>query len=303
MNTDEHELPPEQDEPLDAPLPAQPPAPSNDDTLLDDELAGFSAVAAETVQAVDTLYGGLPPLEDDYAEYESDAIAVAGDELDEDADDTLIGDEESLLAVASISDVTAEREAEREFVLPAFEAALPMPPMTTLKRGHLGSLVPGLLLIGIGGWLTLTTTAGTPLDPMLMAAVGIGAVIVTLLAQWLGTGRWGRGYLFFALVLLFATGFIAFSIQPGGLSLMRGWPLLVLALGVAIILSGLLSRPASRKLVAPGVLLVVAGLLGTITLNNVLPPQILTTAATWWPAVVVALALIWLLPLVFRRRG
>jgi hypothetical protein len=50
-------------------------------------------------------------------------------------------------------------------------------------------------------------------------------------------------------------------------------------------------------------LLVVAGLLGVIVTSNVLPQRILTAITPWGPAVVIVLALIWLLPLVFRRRG
>jgi hypothetical protein len=277
MDTDENELHPEQDTPADS-LPSADEA--DDEGLQIDDLAGFSAVADETVLAVDTLYGGMPPMEDEYEE-----------EVD------------SSLAVASVSDVTAEREAEREFVLPAFEPSLPMPPMTTLRRGQLGSLAPALLLIGIGAWLTLTTTAGTPPDGLLVAAVVIGAFVVTLLAQWIGSGRWGRGYLFFAVLILLVAGLFAYSLQPGGISLVRGWPLLMLALGIAVVLSGILARPVNRRMITPGLLLVIAGLLGTIVVNDVLPARLLTTAILWAPAVFIVLVLIWLLPLLFRRRG
>lgn len=253
---------------------------TSDDALIADDLAGFSIVADETIQAVDELYGGIPPIEGEYAE-----------------------EEDAALAVASVSDVTAQQEAEREFVLPAFEPALPMPPMMRLRRGHLGSLVPALVLIAIGAWLTLTTTAGTPPDPLLVAGAALGGLVLTLLAQWLGTGRWGRGYLFFALLILMFAGILIFSVQPGGLSLVRGWSLFVIALGLAIILSGVLSRPVSRRLLQPGLLVIIAGLLGLIVTNNVLPPSLLTGAAMWAPAVAVVLLVIWLLPLVFRRRG
>jgi hypothetical protein len=204
--------------------------------------------------------------------------------------------------VSSVSDVMAQHEAEREYVPPAFEPSLPMPPMMRLRRGQLGSLVPALLLIGIGAWLTLTTTAGTPPNSLLVAAVAVGAVVVTLLAQWISTGRWGRGYLFFALLILLVTGILAFSIQPGGLSLVRGWPLLIAALGVAVIVSSVLSRPSDQRLLPPGILLVTAGLLGVIVTSNVLPQRILAAVAPWGPAVLVVLAVIWLLPFVFRRR-
>lgn len=275
---DEKELQPDSEDTLNE----QPPTaePYDDQSLMGDELAGFSMVADETIQAVDELYGGIPPLEGEYED-----------------------EEDSALAVASVSDVTAQREAEREFVLPAFEPALPMPPMTRLRRGRLGSIVPALVLIAIGAWLTLTTTAGAPPDPLLVAGAAVGGLVLTLLAQWIATRRWGRGYLFFALLIVLVAGILIFSVQPGGLSLVRGWPLLVIALGLAVILSGLLSRPVYRRLLQPGMILVIVGLLGLIVTSNVLPQRLLTTAATWAPVVAVIVAVLWLLPLVFRRRG
>lgn len=274
MNTDENEIQSEQDDSLDETPSGY--VPYDGDTLMVDELAEFSAVADETIQAVDEMYGGVPPIHSDF---------------------------DSALIVASVTDVMAEQEAEREFVPPAFEPSLPMPPMTRLRRGQLGSLVPALLLIGIGAWLTLTTTAGTPPNSMLVAAVAVGAVVITLLAQWIAAGRWGRGYLFFAMLILLVTGILAFSIQPNGLSLVRGWPLLIVVLGIAVIVSGVLSRPADQRLLPPGILLVTAGLLGVIVTSNVLPQRILAAMVPLGPAVLIVLALVWLLPLVFRRRG
>lgn len=269
MNTDENEIQSEPQDSLDE-------TPSNyepydGDTLMVDELAEFSAVADETIQAVDEIYGGVPPLHGDFA--------------------------------LMVGDAVAQDEAEHEFVPPAFEPSLAMPPMARLRRGQLGSLVPGLLLIGIGAWLTLTTTAGTPPDLLLVIAVGVGAVVLTLLAQWISTGRWGRGYLFFAVFISLATAFFAFSFQPGGLSLIRGWPLLIAALGVAMIVSTVLSRPSDQRLLPPGILLVTAGLIGVIVTSNVLPQRLLTAIAPWGPAVLIALTVLWLLPFVFRRRG
>jgi hypothetical protein len=274
MDTNENEIQSEHDEALDDEAATY--EPYDGDTLMVNELAELSAVADETVQAVDALYGGVPPMEST-GEYDA-------------------------LAVSPIGDTMAERETEREFIPPAFEPSLPMPPMTTLRRGQLGSVVPALLLIGIGAWLTLTTTAGTPPNPLLVAGAAVGAMILTLLAQWLSTGRWGRGYFFFAVILLLMTGIVVFSLQPGGVSLVRGWPLLFIALGIAVILSGLLPRPRNQQMVQPGIFLVIAGLLGMLITYNVVPQRILAAFAPWWFVVVIVLVLVWMLPLVFRRR-
>ncbi|MFQ3566073.1 MAG: hypothetical protein SNJ59_03660 [Aggregatilineales bacterium] len=208
-------------------------------------------------------------------------------------------------SVASVSDAAALREDEerrRAYKPPAYKPNLAVPPPIALKRGHPGSLVPGLILIGLGAWLTVMTTTNTPIEPLLLAAMVVGALAVTLLAQWLGNGRWGRGLLFAALALILAGALFALSLQPGGIDLTRGWPLLIAVIGAATVLSAVLARPAERRLIAPGVLLLIAGLLGTIITNAVFDPELLAAAAPLWPVIILIMIVLWLLPLIFRQR-
>jgi hypothetical protein len=208
-------------------------------------------------------------------------------------------------SVTSVSDAAALREDEerrRAYKPPTYKPNLAVPPLIALKRGHPGSLAPGLILIGIGAWLTVMTTTNTPVEPLLLAAVGVGALAITLLAQWLGNGRWGRGLLFAALALILTSALFALSLQPGGLDLTRGWPLLIAVIGAATVLSAVLARPVDRRLIAPGVLLLIAGLLGTIITNEVFDPELLAAAASLWPAVILIVIVLWLLPLIFRQR-
>ncbi len=227
-------------------------------------------------------------------------------------DDWLIGDiDAALAAVASFSEQTPEGEADAQAeaarIAPAFVPELALPPLMTLKRGQLGSVVPALLLIGIGAWLTLLTTTGTQPDPLLVALVIGGGIVLSLLAQWLGTRRWSRGVLFFALVALLLGGAVAginaVSQQSGGINLMQGYPLLIVALGLAFVLDGILARPASARVITPGVLLMVAGGVGLAVTLNVLPASVLTFAAPLLPVVLVIVAVLLLLPLIFRRRA
>ncbi len=214
----------------------------------------------------------------------------------------------ALAAVASLSEIMPEREAEAEAradarqSAPTFVPEMPMPPLTTLKRGQLGSLVPALLLIALGAWLTITTTSGTPPNPLLVSAAVVGGLILTLLAEWLGTGRWSRGILFFALIVLFFTGVIAFSIQPQGIDLQRGYPLLIVAIGLALLLAGFLSRPVNARLIAPGALVILAGVVGMVITLGLIPSDLLTWAVPAAPVVLVIVLVLWLLPLIFRRR-
>jgi len=177
-----------------------------------------------------------------------------------------------------------------------------IPPLVTLKRGRLGSLIPALLLIGIGAWLTLMTTSGTPPDPLLTVGVLVGAVVLSLLAQWLGSGRWSRGLLFFALLVLLLAGVVFLAFQPTGIDPQRGYPALIIALGLAIVLAGLLARPVSAGVIIPGVLVIFAGAIGFAVTLGYIPADILASAVTFAPVVLVIVLVLLLLPLIFRRR-
>ena len=224
----------------------------------------------------------------------------------------MLGDiDAALAAVASLSEIMPEREAEAEARAdaeqgkPTFVPEMQMPPLATLKRGQFGSVVPALLLIGFGAWLTLTTTSGTPPDPLLVAAVIVGGIVLSLLAQWLGTGRWSRGALFFALLVLLVAGVIVFSLQPNGLDLLRGYPLLLVALGLAMVLAGLLARPLNPRLLVPGALIGAGG--GGWSDRDAGADARPTSAVRWRCRCCARLiadrrAGLWLLPLIFRRR-
>ncbi len=209
--------------------------------------------------------------------------------------------------MASLSEMMPEGEAEAEARADARESAptfvpeMHMPPLMTLRRGQIGSVVPALLLIGLGAWLTLTTTNGSPPDPGLVAVLVVGGIVVSLLAEWLSSGRWSRGVLFFALAVLLVAGVVAFSVQPNGIDLGRGYPLLLVALGLALVLAGFLARPLNPRLIAPGALVVLAGVVGLTVTLGLLPADWLSTASLIAPVVLVIVLVLWLLPLIFRH--
>lgn len=216
----------------------------------------------------------------------------------------------ALAAVSSLSDLVAEQEAAEEAraearrpAVTVYKPTLPTPPVSALKRGSLGSLVPALLLMGGGAWLTFTLTSGATVDPLLLLALGIGGVALSLLAHWLGTRRWSRGVLFVALLIAAAAGVIAFSLQPSGIDLTRGWPLLLAAFGVALALAGVLARPVERRAFVPAFLLILAGALGLAFTGGYVPNDWLPTLAPYAPAGLAVLAVVWIAPLVFKRRG
>jgi hypothetical protein len=227
--------------------------------------------------------------------------------------------EAALAAVSSLSDMLAEQEAaeqakiaqaeadaraaeERRMRVEHPELFFPVPPQTVLKRGQMASVVPALLLMGIGAWLTFAlTTSQTPPSAALIATVLAGGVIVSLLARWLTSGRWTSGSLFMALALLFVTGLAAYLTLPTSPGIARGWPLLLAGLGAAFIGTALLAHPPDRRLMLPGLLLIAAaGFALTVTLN-LLPASVLSVAANLWPVALVLVLLVWLLPVLRRR--
>jgi hypothetical protein len=227
--------------------------------------------------------------------------------------------EGALAAVASLSDVLAEEEAaqqtrlaqaeadarataERQSRLEHPELFFPMPQPLILQRGQIASVVPALLLILTGAWLTFSLTTGTAPDPVLVAAVAASSIAITLLVRWLSSGRWARGALFFALLLLLSGITLVYLSQPSTLGIVQGWPLLLVAVGVAFLLSGLMALPVDRRVLLPALGFVVAGITALALTTGVVGSTMMSLAAASWPIVALVMVAIWLLPMVFRQR-
>jgi hypothetical protein len=258
---------------------------------------------------------------------EDDAPVVSASPVDDDTPESLAGEgtldiAAALAAVSNLSGYVAEQEAAEQHRIAQAEAEVqaaeeaqarldyperffPFPPQVTLQRGQMASVVPALLLILIGGWLTFTlTTTQSPPDSGLLLAVGAGAAALTLAVYWLtASGGWARGMLFFALSVLLTGGAGVFLVGTTSPGLANGWPLLAAAWGLAFILSGLLARPPERSLFLPGLLLMVGGAAGYTVTAGVLSGGLVSALGTFWPVVLGVAALLFLLPLVARRRG
>lgn len=268
-------------------------APPVEETKIDSE--PVEKIEPETPPEVETFSG--------------DEFSI-GDSLDIDA---------ALAAVATLDDLLAEQEAveqsriaqeqadaeakaERQARLKNPERFFPMPPLLTLQRGRIDSVIPALALILIGIWLTITTTTsgGTPSPALVSGAVLLGLTL-TLLASWSSSGRWARGSLFFALVVVLVGGLSALLLV--GQIFSTNWPLLIVALGLVFISSSFLAQPADRRFIMPGLLIGFAGIVGLAVTNGIMPSNILTIAASFWPIIAVVAAAILLLPFIFKRRN
>lgn len=226
----------------------------------------------------------------------------------------------ALAAVSSLSDMLAEQEAaeqariaqeeaeaqaqaERQARLEHPERFFPVPPMTTLKRGQSASVIPAIVLIIIGAGLTFALTAGNvTFTPDLITAVIGGGLGITLISRWLASGRWARGSLFFGLAFLLIGGIIFYLAQPASLGIERGWPLVLAGFGLPFVLTAFLAYPSDRRLLFPGITLIATGVIALTVTTGMLGDSLLTTASTFWPVALIALAVIWLLPMIFRQR-
>jgi hypothetical protein len=229
--------------------------------------------------------------------------------------------EAALAAVSSLSDMLAEQEAAEQARIAEIEAEaqavaerqarmehpeqfFPVPPLSTLQRGQMASVIPALWLILVGAWLTFTlTTTRTAPDLSLIVGIVLGGMGLALLVRWLNSGRWARGALFGGLLLLSSAAVLFYLLQPISPGLERGWPLLLCCIGIATALTGLLAFPVDRRQIFPGIVLFIAGIAGVVVSTGALGNEFVNLAASLWPVAAVIVALILLLPLIFRQRG
>lgn len=277
------------------PVPDAPPLTSGADALFMPPPPADADAAPDADAAADTDDAAFS-----YDQFSSAATALfpTADGLDLDA----------ALASLSVTTPASDQPEAPPYVPPRYEPRLPRPAIVRLQRGSPLSIVPAVALIAFGVWLTVQTTTGAALDSRLIAAIAAGGLALLLLIAWLATGRWGRGLLLAALLIAAIGGVTAAGVLPvaaaqPALDLTRAYPLYLVGIGLAALLTGLLGRPLERRWVAFGALIALAGGLGTLLTSGLIAPVALTTAAPLWPIVAVILAAVWLAPLLARRRG
>lgn len=274
----------------DAP-PIEPPADESvPDVALSEDAAQFEpehAVAAETAEGD----------AESFSEYGlSQAMLDAGIDVD-----TALSALSFELASTPAEEAPAGAPRLPPYAPPTYRPRLSMPKPISLRRGHIGSVIPAFVLIGLGIWLTFANATGAAVDPLVVGLVLAGGLVVSFAAVWLVSGRWARGLLLITLLALFGGGGAALIVNAGIANALVAYPLLLSALGLAIVLAGLLARPVERVMLGPGIVFLAAGIVGFLVLNGAVPAGILSAAAAYWfvPAAIVVLLL--LLPLIFRR--
>ncbi|MCU0511870.1 MAG: hypothetical protein MUE40_04790 [Anaerolineae bacterium] len=181
---------------------------------------------------------------------------------------------------------------------PVFDAApFLRPPPVTLQRGQAASVIPAVLLMVTGGWLAYLFITGVILPPAQQAGLALCGAGIMLLAHWLTGGRWLRGS-FLMGALLVAGGAVLIVLHSSPLVL----PALIVAAGVAVVLTALLTVPRSGRLALIGLAGISGGLALLSVLAGLVDATLLALFATAAPVVLVLAALLLLLPALRRRR-
>lgn len=152
---------------------------------------------------------------------------------------------------------------------------LVLPPLSRMQRGEASSVIPALLLIGLGGWLTFAlTTTGATLDPLLLLG-GAGAVFgLALLGYWFSSARTAIGALFAGLLILVLGGAALLLAQPDLVLPGPTPPLIVLLLGLVLLLTGLFAPRELARLRFLGMLVVVSGLAAWAVGYDLIPADV-----------------------------
>lgn len=198
------------------------------------------------------------------------------DEFDDDSDDVVeiqeferVDEVEAIdLANDEPSEVVVSHDSEPIEIAPepssVYETSFPSPPMSVLHRGQLASVIPAVLLIGVGGYLTFVfTTSEISFQPLLVIGllfIGLGGIF---LAQWLSSARWTIGSFFFGLALLLIGITSTYLTLPTNLSWVDGYPLLMTAIGTAFVITDIVV-PSGRRVWLIGLILAIIGLAGVL---------------------------------------
>lgn len=214
--------------------------------------------------------------------------------------DDLIAEQEAAAAAQQAAEEEAARlAAEREARMRHPESFFPMPALSSLPRGRLDSVISAVVLIVMGGVLTLALTGGAE-GLLIQPAFVIPAVILFMvLARWVVNQPKNLGNLLFALGMVLLVGFGSQYLTPLG----AHWPLFVAGVGALIFLRNLLNGPRNAMRLYAPLSLTVAGVAGWLVTSGQLPAELQPITQGALPVVLGAVAVLLLLPVLFKQRN
>ncbi len=228
------------------------------------------------------------------------SVASLGDELAE-REAAELAEQEQLKAAQERVD--AERRAEEEEARRKDAHYYPRPPLISLQRGQMTSVLPALVLIALGAWWTFTlSTAESAPSTGTLALIFAGCLGVLMIGYWLTTGRWFAGALFGGITLLTGTAIMVFLTQSNDIG-QNGYPLLLLAPAIGMICVAIFSAGSVPALGFTGLLLLVSAIAGFGIINTDIDDAVTDIASIAMPILLVVLVILIILPFIAGRRG
>ncbi|MCU0479947.1 MAG: hypothetical protein MUE54_01890 [Anaerolineae bacterium] len=237
-------------------------------------------------------------------EPELDDVSLFSDDLDIESALASVANLSALITdtneVAQVSGTT--QSIPKETAPPMFESDFPRPPLFTLERGQMPSVIPALALMAIGAGLTfLLITGAESVNTGMVSILAVGGICVLLLLVWLANGRWARGALFLALMIGSTAGIL--TVLPQTEWNVNGLPLLLCGWGASVILSGWLSPKGTPQGLFTGILLIIMGISGFVFTAGFLPTSIMPLINQYGYIILGIIAVILFIPALFKRRG
>lgn len=260
---------------------------SSENTYNDDlDIEGALAAVASLHNVSSEVESEIDESEEDVLEEDESLEIQAFERIEGDESDLAEIDEDSEQAIGSVM---------------SYDSVFPRPPASVLHRGQLASVVPAVLLIGIGAYLTfIVTTSDVALQPGVVVATLVGGFGAMLLAQWISSARWAIGSFFIGVLLLLTGATFAYLILPNNLSLIDGYPLLLTAIGTAFVITDIFV-PSGRRIWLIGLILAIAGLVGVAVTTTIMNMNIAESFGGLLPVAIVIIIVLLIAP-IFRRR-
>jgi hypothetical protein len=187
------------------------------------------------------------------------------------------------------------------------DADLARPPRASLyrvqRRTQASMIPPAFLMIAVGVlYLSEIVSPGlTGLSTPMLFGLGIGALGLALALRFLLNGRRERGLFIAGLVILAWTG-LAALVSSGNIPIQQSWPLGIIAIGLAILVTFFLERNHERGLILPALSFMVAGSAAMPFALGLISSDLNKVVAIFWPLLILVPALA-LLPSAARPRG
>lgn len=209
--------------------------------------------------------------------------------------------ERDIIVSSEYDDIDEEANIEHDNFTTDYTSSLPRPPLSVLHRGQLASVIPAIILIALGAYLTfLTTTTDIVLQT---STVVIGVLIslgVVLLAQWMSSARWSTGSFFIGTLLILVIGTMAYLVLPNNLTLLDGYPLLLTAIGTAFVITDIFS-PSERRIWLFGLILAIIGIAGVLITSSMFDANIVAILSNLLPLAVIIIIILLIAPFLRRQ--